>query len=161
MTISYRIVELIRKTISNDFLTASDTDVARVLGLGRATVSAYKHDRAVMSPETLQLAQKVLQLPEKDFDELLLALTIEGTREPELRSAWKRLQKTISRSAAAVVAAIVAAAALSGAPSNQAIAAFSNGSNGMLCEVRKRRRRAAWARFFTVFPVAPLAGCAQ
>ena len=122
MNTSYRVVELVRQRISNEYLTASDTDIAHVLGVSRAAISAYKHGKAVMSPQTLRTAQKFLQLPDEEFDALLLRLTIDGAREPELRRAWQRLARQLH---AAALAAIVAAGMLFAPTGNQSLAAGS------------------------------------
>lgn len=130
MNSSYRVVELVRAKISNEYVTASDTDIARVLSVSRAAVSSYKHEKNVMSVETLAKAQEVLELPQQDYFDLMLALTAEGTHDPSLQDTWVRLHRFVrsaikhsgSRAAAWLMAVMVAAGMNLASPGNQAIA---------------------------------------
>jgi hypothetical protein len=86
MNASYHVIELVKRHISNQYLRASDTDAARALLLSRTAVSAYKAGRDVMSLQTLECAQTLLNLPPNELVELSLALSIEAT--PDAKSVW-------------------------------------------------------------------------
>ncbi len=84
--ISYMIVNLVRKRISTEYVTASDTEVADALDVSRQLVSGYKNGRDVMSVETLDRAQRILELPRDELADYALVL-LEAAK-PEAKAVW-------------------------------------------------------------------------
>ena len=80
MFTSYRVIELVRRKISTEHVTASDTQVARAIGISRAAVSAYKTGRDVMTHETLSRANNVLHLSDRELGELGWNLLLESAK---------------------------------------------------------------------------------
>jgi transcriptional regulator with XRE-family HTH domain len=178
---SYRVVELVRSKISSAYVTASDTDVSRVLGVSRAIISAYKHGRNVMSGEMLTKAQDLLQLPDAELFDLMLSLQAEGEPEPELQKHWRDLHRFIrsslkngARLSAWIVTAILAAGTIPASPVNQASNADFQRAQSIHYAYSRRRRLAhsfpeippiisdllkAWKRFLMVFPVLAVSAC--
>lgn len=95
MTVSYRVIELVKRRISNEFLKASDNDAAKALGLSRTSVSHYKHGRDVMSQETLHKANEILELPENQLLALSLDLQIEGAKNDNTRGVFTSLREML------------------------------------------------------------------
>jgi len=124
MNTSYRIIELVRARMSNEFLTATDTDISKTLGIGRATISSYKHGKSGMSPETLKQANKILQLSDAQMSEYLLAITLEGTSDPQTRSLWRLLQKNLAGVSTAILAVCALGLFYAFSPGNHEILAF-------------------------------------
>lgn len=78
MSTSYHVINLVREKISNEYVRASDTAVAKALGISRAAVSAYKSGRDNMSLETLQAANRILKLEVAELSELAISLIAEA-----------------------------------------------------------------------------------
>jgi transcriptional regulator with XRE-family HTH domain len=94
---SFRVVELVRQKIGSEYITASDADVSRVLGVSRTTISNYRHGKIVMSLDTFAEAQQLLQLPEQQALECMLALSAEGSASSQLQALWHAMQKTVKK----------------------------------------------------------------
>jgi transcriptional regulator with XRE-family HTH domain len=127
-----RVIELVRAKIGTPYVTASDTDISRALGLSRTAVSSYKHGKHVMSLDTLAQAQEILQLPKQEYFDLMLALSAEGTTNPTLQESWGQLHRLVrgalkgSKAASWIAAlAMVAAGTFYASPQNVAHAAIS------------------------------------
>lgn len=86
MNTSGKVVELVKQQISNEYLQASDADVARVLRVSRTAISAYKNSRERMSQDVLARAQEVLKLSPNELLGLSLDLQMEASTEKETRS---------------------------------------------------------------------------
>jgi predicted transcriptional regulator len=97
MFTSYRVIELVRAKISTPHVTASDTQVARAIGISRAAVSAYKVGRDIMTHETLGRAQELLELPPVDVAAVACDLLLEKARTEQERAIYKSLLALISR----------------------------------------------------------------
>ena len=123
--VSARAVELVRKKISNAFITASDSDVARALGLSRGAVWAYKNGRDCMSHQTLLKVQQVAELNEWELTELMFDILIEGD-PPDvnfLLKAKKRIGRVMrrqARNASSILLATLALLGLSALPGQSA-----------------------------------------
>lgn len=108
---SYRIIEYVRKRISNAYVTASDTDVAKAIGVSRAAVSAYKAGRDVMSQDRfMDIHRRFLHLAEDHVLEILAELSADAALDKDLRQAWGRIRdrvgkKKAGKSAASIVLA--------------------------------------------------------
>lgn len=128
MKTSYRVIELVRKKISSDYISASDTDISRVLDVSRAVISAYKHEKTVMSLETLAKAQELLQMPQQEYFDLMLSLSAEGTTNPTLQDSWSKLHKLVrgalkgKAAAWTIGGAILTAGMIYASPENTALA---------------------------------------
>lgn len=95
MNTSYRIVELVKRKISTEFVTASYTDVAGALRVSRAAISSWKTGRDVMSQETLERAQELLKLPNDELLDYSLGLALDaapGTKLLHAAHRWMRDQ---------------------------------------------------------------------
>jgi len=150
MFTSYRIAEMVRKHISNQYVTASDKDVASALGITRASVSAYKHGKAVMSSATAAKACQLIGIEGWEAGELLSRLMDEQSRTDAEHAVWKNIMRVCmaaKNKAAALVLAIVAAGTLSALPPNQAHASASADSDYTLYVLRCMRAAAASSAF--------------
>lgn len=122
MTASYDLVERVRGAIGTRYVTASDSEVARALGVSRATIWGYKAGKQVMSLENFAAACELAGLPEQDVMELFGRLILESAGTDRRRQFWQRTMMAIrsaasrGRKAAAAVVLAVGTAALSGAP---------------------------------------------
>lgn len=92
---SYNVVEMVREKISTQYVVASDTEVARAMGVSRAAVSAYKAGRNVMSIETLLRANKLLNLPDAWLVDFSLDLLAEDAKSDDARRLWKAVRKLV------------------------------------------------------------------
>lgn len=92
MFTSYRVIDMVRKKISTEHLTASDTDVARAIGLSRAAVSAYKTGRDIMTHETLARANELLKLPDLDIANIGFDLLLERARTDNERAIYRSMR---------------------------------------------------------------------
>jgi len=97
MFTSYRVIELVRAKISTPHVTASDTQVARAIGISRAAVSAYKVGRDIMTHDTLARAQTLLRLEPVDVGALACDLLLERSRTDEERAIFKSLLALVRR----------------------------------------------------------------
>jgi plasmid maintenance system antidote protein VapI len=90
---------MVRRRISNVFMNASDSDVARALGVSRGAIWAYKTGRDCMSQDTLLRVQQVAQLTESEFVELMFDVLLEGNPPDAnfLRKAKKRIGRVLKR----------------------------------------------------------------
>jgi hypothetical protein len=151
---SFRVVELVRQKIGSEYLTASDADVSRVLGVSRTTISSYRHGKSVMSLDTFALAQEVLQLPEQQAFEFMLQLSAEGSASSQLQGLWQSMHKAVKRVGTRVGALALAmlAAGTIFAPTGklEASALSSQLTDIHYANARKRRLRAL-ARKFSSF----------
>jgi transcriptional regulator with XRE-family HTH domain len=153
MNTSYRVVELVRRKISNEHLTASDTDISRVLDVSRAAISAYKHERNTMSVDTLAKAQELLQLPEQQYYELILQLSAEGNASGDLQGFWQWVKRAVkeNRVAGFALAVMVAAGTLFAPTGKLEAAALSSGLTDIHYANARKRRLRALARKFSSF----------
>lgn len=131
---SYRVVNVVRERISTEYVTASDTDVAKALKVSRATISAYKYGRDRMSAETLARAQKLAQLEDAELVDLLFDMVIEEALEAkdvgffiEAKQRVKKLMKGMSRTVASILLGAVAVLGLASLPAQRVAAAPSEG----------------------------------
>ena len=100
-TVSARAVELVRAKISNAVILASDSDVARALGVSRGAVWAYKTGRDSMGDRVLLRVQQAAGLTDLEFIELMFDSLIEGG-PPDvmfLQKAKKRVVRAMRRAA--------------------------------------------------------------
>jgi len=157
---SYRVIELVRKAISTEYLKASDTDVAKAIGISRASVSAYKTGREVMSHETLGRANVLLKLPEAEIAGIGFDLLLESARTDNERAIYKSMRdmaRHVRHWAKTHTASILLVAlGLFSAPRGASATVFEVGSAGIvkppvdtLCATRRR-----WAR-----RLAKILGC--
>lgn len=158
MLTSYRIVELVRKHISNTYVRASDTEVAKALGVSRAAISAWKSGRDIMSHELLITAAGLAKLDQAQLWELFFALEIERAKESPAQQdfwrgirqatrAWGEIAAQAARSKASAVAlAMLAAGSAAGlvapAPANAAesVQLRLDSQHTPVCIMRSRRR---------------------
>lgn len=98
---------------------ASDYQVAKLLGVTRASVSSWRVGRGTFSDEVaIRIADALNENPA-----YLLALAqSERTESEPARRVYKQIAQRYSRSAAAILAGLSVAAACSFLPSNQALA---------------------------------------
>lgn len=142
MTLSYRIVGLVKARISNEFLKASDADAAKALGLSRAAIGDYKHARGVMSAETLGRAQAIIQLSDEEFVDLHLQLAQESApNAAPIRDAIRRIMEAAKKSAAAILAVIVLGF---GAGNTGVSEAVAGAARYTLCARRRKAQRGPW-----------------
>lgn len=126
--IAYRVVELVRAHIGTAYVQATDTDVARALGLSRNAISEYKKGRSKMAPATVARAIELLAGSAHEATPLLQELMTEQAHSEPEGAVW-RLFMQIAESAKgkaaalALVAAVVTAGTLYAPESNQAVAA--------------------------------------
>lgn len=122
---SYKIVEMVRQKISSPYVTASDTAVAKVLGVSRQAVSAYKAGRDVMSTSTLAQVNQVLQL---ELDQLgWLAIELKGDRAINHveRQMWEDIRQRLCAATRVVPSILLVALGLMTAH-GKAVAAMSD-----------------------------------
>jgi transcriptional regulator with XRE-family HTH domain len=103
---SYRVVNMVREKISTPYVTASDTQVARALGVSRAAVSAYKAGRDVMSSSTLAAANQLLGLGRAELADLAMDLRIDTAINDCEREMWVRIKQLLvmaGRSSASIL----------------------------------------------------------
>src|SRR5581483_98572 len=115
MSTSYRVIELVRKAISTEYVTASDTQVARAMGISRASISAYKLGREVMSHEMLSRANVLMKLSNYQLGELGWQLLNERARSDQERSVYAAMRaagRAIARSVLLAAAIGLGAGAL-------------------------------------------------
>lgn len=86
--LSYEIVNRVRDKISTEYVRASDTEVARALGVSRAAISAYKTGRDVMSSSTFAAAAGLLQLEMGELADLALRLRAEASLNASEKDVW-------------------------------------------------------------------------
>jgi transcriptional regulator with XRE-family HTH domain len=98
-SVSWRAVELVRRKISNVVITASDSDVARAIGVSRGAIWGYKSGRDSMSHDTLLRVQNIAQLSEAEFTDLLFDLLLEGNPPDAnfLRKAKKAMHRAMKK----------------------------------------------------------------
>lgn len=175
MNASYHVVDLVRKKISNEYVTASDTEVANALGISRAVVSAYKRG-VVMSAETLEKAQEILKLPPGELWEISTCLTLESSPETKaVNAAHRWMQEQAKRwgsvAKGLIVPACLATGLIFASPENTAFAAVLPAGDLLIMRLALIAlslslltlgaiKYPAWHRFLFVFPVAILStGC--
>jgi hypothetical protein len=86
MSTSYQVIDRVRRAISTQHVTASDTDVARALGISRAVVSAYKVGKTVMSHDTLAKAHELAQFERDELADFVLMLSADAAATPAGRA---------------------------------------------------------------------------
>ena len=79
----------------------SDNKVAIAIGLTRAAISDHKHGRAKAFSDEHCL--KIAEILGVSFSEVVADQRAEGAKNPELKSAWQQVAKTLSQSAALAV----------------------------------------------------------
>ncbi len=143
MSTSYRIIERVKRAISNDFLTASDTDVARVLKISRAAVSAYKHGKDCMSLETLLRANAVLKLDRIELADVALELQCQLT--PKARAIWEAQRWLIDQAKKHVAVILIAVLGVSGAAIPEVSHAAASDQSIHYAKSRRRRKQDIFA----------------
>lgn len=157
MSTSYKIIELVKAHMSNEFLTASDTDAAKALGLSRTAVSSYKAGRDVMSTDTFARANELLKLPPAETIDITLTLQMEATKSDSTRAmlgSMRTLAKAFAdhakKSAAAILAAVFGLTMFhpSDAYARARVSDHADAIYIMRSRNRRRRERAKnWNRF--------------
>ncbi len=128
--LAYRVVELVRAHIGTAYVTASDADVARALGVSRNAITEYKRGRSKMAPATAARALELLQGSAHEATPLLRELMDEQAHSEPEGAIWRALMQVaeaVRGKAAALVLAIVAAGTLYAPESNQALAGVLDG----------------------------------
>lgn len=143
---------MVRKRISNLFVTASDSDVARALGVSRGAIWAYKTGRDSMGEQVMLRVQQVGQLSEVEFTDLMFDLLIESN-PPDvtfLRKAKKKIGRILKRGGGEVASILLAAMLVLGVGSPTPAEAFeAHGQGDVRCYVYyvASRRRRWWTWF--------------
>jgi|SRR5581483_9070169 len=141
MSTSYRVIELVRKAISTEYVTASDTQVARAMGISRASISAYKLGREVMSHEMLSRANVLMKLSNYQLGELGWQLLNERARSDQERSVYAAMRaagRAIARSVLLAAAIGLGAGAL---PSQHVRSAELGGTSPAVYIMVNRKRK--------------------
>lgn len=178
MNASHHVIELVRQRLAGEHqIKVSDREIARVLNLSRAAISAYKAGKDVMSPVTLERAQDILKLHYSELAELSLMLSMQATPEQsavfraqqwmlEHAKRFGELAGEARKPVTGIVLAFTMATSGSFFPANSDASTPKSLSEQdftayTLCALRRRRARRPsqfLRRFFaTVFPAIDLA----
>lgn len=93
------------REVKTRYKVTFDYRLAQLLGVTRQNMSQYKTGRIKHFSE--KTAYQIARLLHQDPEEILLALAMERTEDKEVKEAWGRILKRISKHAAAAVYAVV------------------------------------------------------
>lgn len=144
MFTSYRVIELVRRKISTEHVTASDTQVARAIGISRAAVSAYKTGRDVMTHETLSRANNVLHLSDRELGELGWNLLLESAKtdnEKTVLTAMRTLGRLVTKNVARILLVTMLVSGVGSATKAEASEASPAGAGSPVIYIKSNRRR--------------------
>lgn len=150
---SYKIIERVRKAISTSYVTASDSQVSKAMGISRASVSAYKVGREVMTHDTLSRANELMKLSNYELGELGWQLLLDRARSDEERSVYAAMRSMGRAVVRSILLAGLVGVGLSALPAQRVSAAESGAAPSNTYYGKSGRKLQRWLKTMVDLPL--------